>query len=115
MLFNSYVFIFLFLPITFAIYFALNRKKLIIAAKGWLIVASFFFYGYWNPIYVPLLLGSLLFNYAIGSILIQRRNHVAFSRLALMIGIAGNLSLLAYFKYMDFFIMNINALSSLNL
>lgn len=115
MLFNSYTFIFLFLPITFAIYFALHRKKLIIAAKGWLILASFFFYGYWNPIYVPLLLGSLLFNYAVGSTLIHRRDQLVPLRLMVVIGIAGNLSLLAYFKYMDFFITNINTVSSLNL
>jgi D-alanyl-lipoteichoic acid acyltransferase DltB (MBOAT superfamily) len=115
MLFNSYSFIFLFLPITFAVYFALNRKKLTIAAKGWLILASFFFYGYWNPIYIPLLLGSLLFNYAIGSTLIRGGGHPVPSRLMLILGITGNLFLLAYFKYMDFFIMNINAVSSLNL
>ncbi len=115
MLFNSYAFIFLFLPITFAVYFSLNQKKLTIAAKSWLILASFFFYGYWNPIYIPLLLGSLLFNYAIGSTLIRRRGRPAPSRLMLVMGIAGNLFLLAYFKYMDFFIANINAVSSLNL
>ena len=115
MLFNSYAFIFLFLPVTFAVYFILNRKKLTIASKTWLILASFFFYGYWNPIYIPLLLGSLLFNYAIGSTLIRRRGHPVPSCLMLVIGIAGNLSLLAYFKYMDFFIMNVNAVSSLDL
>ncbi|MGZ6203095.1 MAG: MBOAT family protein, partial [Thermodesulfobacteriota bacterium] len=107
MLFNSYVFIFLFFPVTFAVYFILNRKNLTLAAKSWLILASFFFYGYWNPIYVPLLLGSLLFNYAIGSTLIHTRERPVSPRLMLLVGIAGNLSLLAYFKYMDFFITNI--------
>jgi D-alanyl-lipoteichoic acid acyltransferase DltB (MBOAT superfamily) len=115
MLFNSHAFIFLFLPITFAIYFVLNRRKLILVAKTWLVLASLFFYGYWNAVYVPLLLGSLLFNYAVGSILIQKRSRPAPTRFMLILGIAGNLSLLAYFKYMDFFITNINAISSLNL
>ena len=115
MLFNSYAFIFLFFPVTFAVYFILNRKNLTLAAKSWLILVSFFFYGYWNPIYVPLLLGSLLFNYAIGSTLIHTRERPVSPRLMLLVGIAGNLSLLAYFKYMDFFITNINAVSSLNL
>lgn len=115
MLFNSYAFIFLFLPITFAIYFVLNRKKLTLAAKTWLVFASLFFYGYWNPVYIPLILGSILFNYAVGSALVRKREHPTNSRFMLVVGIAGNLSLLAYFKYMDFFITNINAVSSLNL
>ena len=59
--------------------------------------------------------GSILFNYAVGSTLIRKRGRPATSRFMLVVGIAGNLSLLAYFKYMDFFITNINAVSSLNL
>jgi len=115
MLFNSFGFIFLFVPITFAVYFVLNRKNLRISQKSWLILASLFFYGYWNPIYVALLLGSLLFNYAIGLTLIRKRERLEPSRSMLLVGVAGNLILLAYFKYMDFFITNINAILSLNL
>lgn len=115
MLFNSYAFIFFFLPMTFAGYFILNRRKLILAAKAWLVLASLFFYGYWNPIYILLILGSLIFNYAVGSALIRRNNFDRSSRWMLIVGIGGNLSLLAYFKYMDFFIANINAVSFLNL
>jgi alginate O-acetyltransferase complex protein AlgI len=115
MLFNSYIFIFLFLPITFAVYFALNRKKQILVAKAWFVLASLFFYGYWNPIYVPLILGSILFNYAVSSTLNLRRHHLPPSSWMLVVGITGNLALLSYFKYMNFFITNINAVSSLNL
>jgi len=115
MLFNSYTFIFLFLPITFVVYFVFNRKKLTLAAKTWLVFASLFFYGYWNPVYIPLILGSIVFNYAVGLTLIRKRGSPGTRRLMLVVGIAGNLSLLAYFKYMDFFITNINAVSSLNL
>jgi D-alanyl-lipoteichoic acid acyltransferase DltB (MBOAT superfamily) len=115
MLFNSYAFIFLFVPITFTVYFALNRRRLALAAKTWLVFASLFFYGYWNPVYIPLILGSILFNYAVASILIRRRGRSTPSRWMLLVGIAGNLFLLAFFKYMDFFITNINAVSSLNL
>ena len=115
MLFNSYTFIFLFLPITFAVYFVLNRRKLTLVAKIWLVFASLFFYGYWNPVYIPLILGSILFNYAIGSRMTYKRGRQTTSRLMLVVGIAGNLSLLVYFKYMDFFITNINAVSSLDL
>ena len=106
MLFNSYVFILLFLPLTLSIYFFLNRKKLILASKAWLVLASLFFYGWWNPVYIPLILGSILFNYGIGLTLTRAKQSQ--SRLFLIIGILGNLILLAYFKYTDFFINNIN-------
>ena len=110
MLFNSYPFIFLFLPLTFFGYFFLNRRKLTIAAKTWLVAASLFFYGYWNMIYVPLILGSILFNYAVGSSLNALKG--GRQRPVLIVGIAGNLALLAYFKYLDFFIANVNTLFS---
>ena len=115
MLFNSYAFIFFFLPITFAGYFILNRRKLALAAKTWLVLASLFFYGYWNPIYILLILGSVGFNYMVGSLLIRNNRSPASSRSLLVLGIAGNLFLLTYFKYMDFFITNVNAISSVNL
>lgn len=106
MLFNSYVFILLFLPLTLSIYFFLSRKKLILASKAWLVLASLFFYGWWNPVYIPLILGSILFNYGIGLTLTRAKQSQ--SRLFLIIGILGNLILLAYFKYTDFFINNVN-------
>jgi alginate O-acetyltransferase complex protein AlgI len=109
MLFNSYIFILLFLPVTLIVYFFLNGRKLTLASKAWLVFASLFFYGWWNPIYIPLILASILFNYAIGVTLSGAKNSP--SKLSLIIGIAGNLVLLAYFKYMDFFITNINNLA----
>lgn len=109
MLFNSYIFIFLFLPVTLIVYYFLNNRKLTLASRTWLVLASLFFYGWWNPIYIPLILGSILFNYAIGVTLSRARHSQP--RIFLVIGIAGNLALLAYFKYMDFFITNINYLT----
>ncbi|HOP41495.1 MAG TPA: MBOAT family protein, partial [Geobacteraceae bacterium] len=70
MLFNSYEFIFLFLPITLVVFFFLNRIRLTIAANAWLLFASLFFYSWWNVKYLPLILGSILFNYTIGSLLV---------------------------------------------
>ena len=67
MLFNSYEFIFLFLPITFVIYFWLNKKRLTQASKAWMVFSSLFFYSWWNAIYLPIILGSILFNFAVGS------------------------------------------------
>jgi hypothetical protein len=65
MLFNSYPFIFLFLPLTLLGFFMIGRRSPR-AAAGWLALASLFFYGWWNPAYVGLLLGSMLLNYFCG-------------------------------------------------
>ena len=114
MLFNSYPFIFVFFPVTFFVYFILNRKRLILPSKIWLIFASLFYYGWWNPIYVPLIIGSILFNYLSGRILLKRKEFPTFCRSVLFIAIGGNLALLAYFKYMDFFISTANTLGGFN-
>ncbi|MGA2152695.1 MAG: MBOAT family protein, partial [Geobacteraceae bacterium] len=71
MLFNSFEFILVFLPITVVIYFLLLRWRLTIAAKSWLLSASLFFYSWWNIKYLPLILGSVLFNYTIGGLLVD--------------------------------------------
>lgn len=111
MLFNSYEFIFLFLPITFGIYFWLNKKRLTQASKGWMVFASLFFYSWWNVIYLPLILGSILFNFAIGSSITHiNSTFLSKKRLSsktiLTFGITANVLLLVYYKYMDFFITN---------
>jgi alginate O-acetyltransferase complex protein AlgI len=111
LLFNSYEFIFLFLPITFFIYFYLNKKRLTEASKGFLVVSSLFFYSWWNIIYLPLILASMVFNYVIGASLTKDKEHKKVSKKQLLtIGIIGNIGLLGYFKYSDFFISNVNIL-----
>ncbi|MCX8083505.1 MAG: MBOAT family protein, partial [Calditerrivibrio sp.] len=64
MLFNSHEFIFLFLPISLVVYFILNRLRLTLASKTWLVVMSLIFYSWWDVKYLPLILGSMTFNYA---------------------------------------------------
>ena len=108
MLFNSYEFIFLFLPVTLSGYFVLNRKKLATAAAVWLTVASLFFYAYWDLRYLPLLLGSICFNYAAGSILGRGRLSSGNKKILLASGISCNILLLGYYKYLNFFISNVN-------
>ncbi|EDZ62969.1 membrane bound O-acyl transferase, MBOAT family [Sulfurimonas gotlandica GD1] len=109
MLFNSYEFIFLFLPLSFFIYFYLLNKRLITGAKGFLVFASLFFYSWWNIAYLPLILSSMLFNYVIGNSLNENFKKVKISKKALLtFGVVANLSLLGYFKYSDFFINNFN-------
>lgn len=107
MLFNSYEFIFLFLPITLFIYFYLNNNKLLIASRYWLILASLFFYGYWDVLYVPLIILSIIINYLIGSC-IHKETLKRRKKLYLTIGILFNVMLLGYFKYVDFFIDSVN-------
>ncbi len=121
MLFNSYEFIFAFLPITFFIYFYLNSKRLTVASKGFLVFASLFFYSWWNIGYLPLILISMLFNYTVGNSLSKsdygNKNGLkkTFSNKSILVfGIIVNLSLLGYFKYADFFIENFNLVTSSN-
>lgn len=108
MLFNSYTFIFLFLPLTLSGYFMLNRKKLVAAARVWLVFASLFFYSYWDIRYLPLLLGSICFNYATGSVLGRSRLGGKEKQILLIFGIFCNILLLGYYKYSNFFISNLN-------
>ena len=113
MLFNSYEFIFVFLPVSFFIYFYLNHKRLTTASKIWLVFASLFFYSWWNIVYLPLILTSVFFNYAIASAIVERDElkKKYFSKKSLLqIGLVFNIGLLAYFKYADFFISNTNSL-----
>lgn len=109
MLFNSFQFIFLFLPFTFIIYFYLNKKRLTEASKGFLVFTSLFFYSWWNVAYLPLILVSMLFNFVIGSLLTKDEEYKKITKRQLLtFGIIGNVLLLGYFKYVDFFIGNIN-------
>ena len=111
MLFNTYEFIFFFLPITFFIYFYLNHKKLTEASKGFLVCCSLFFYSWWNVAYLPIILSSVIFNYIIGRSLNKKSKNKSkgFSKkIILTFGIVFNLSLLGYFKYADFLIENFN-------
>jgi D-alanyl-lipoteichoic acid acyltransferase DltB (MBOAT superfamily) len=111
LLFNSYQFIFAFLPITFFIYFYLNQKRLTEASKGFLVFSSLFFYSWWNIAYLPIILTSMLFNYIIGNSLNRatKEKHYHISKKALLtFGILSNIALLAYFKYTDFLLENFN-------
>lgn len=105
MLFNSFEFIFLFLPIAFLLYFLLNKFGYVTLAKAWLVFASLFFYSYWNIKYLPLMLVSLIVNYFIGMRLVRHK-----SKLLLTAGLLFNIGMLSYFKYYDFFIQNVNEL-----
>lgn len=114
MLFSSWQFILLFLPLTFVVYFWLNRRRLIVPGKAWLVLASLYFYAYWDAQYLPLILGSILANFAVGTGLARSSRQSAprvRRKAVLAAGIVGNLALLGYYKYTDFFLDNVNAIT----
>ena len=102
MLFNSYAFIFVFLPISLVGFYLLRTKHWHLRSQMiWLIVCSLVFYAWWNPAYLLLLLVSVIFNYA-ASLYISRTK----SRIALGLCIAANIMTLAYYKYGHFLAYN---------
>jgi alginate O-acetyltransferase complex protein AlgI len=104
MLFHSQAFILGFLPACLAGCFLLGRFAGRTWAVAWLLAASLFFYGWWNPRFVLLLVGSIAANYALGQHILRlaRTERRAATRRWLIAGIAGNLALLCWFKYADF-------------
>jgi D-alanyl-lipoteichoic acid acyltransferase DltB (MBOAT superfamily) len=112
MLFSTFSFILGFLPAVFLVYFYLNKKKRILAAKVWLILSSLFFYSWWNVVYLPLIISSVLFNFYITNAMLKVEETSKMSKKSLLlVGLIFNVGLLFYFKYMDFFIENVNALT----
>jgi alginate O-acetyltransferase complex protein AlgI len=109
MLFNSYEFIFLFLPVVFFGFFRIARSSHRLAAL-WLAAASLFFYGWWNPKFVLLLLASICFNYAFGYAIGHARNTPR-AKLLLAVAVVANLALLVLFKYTNFFIATVNSVT----
>ena len=104
MLFNSFEFIFVFLPLTLLSFAFVARKFGNESAIGVLVVASLFFYSWWNPIYILLLLASMSVNYVIGRRLGEKPD-----KTLLTIGVVANLAALGYFKYAGFIVFNVNA------
>jgi alginate O-acetyltransferase complex protein AlgI len=109
MLFNSYEFIFLFFPLILTGHYLLGQQRALAAAR-FLGGASLFFYGWWSPSALPLLLGSIGFNYLNGLWITPLTGRSDRARLWRLRGaLAVNLGLLGLFKYADFFISNVNA------
>src|SRR5262245_2547671 len=110
MLFNSAIFIFGFLPVALLGYFGLGA----LGRKGWAIVwltlASLFFYAWWDVSNVPLLVASIVVNFAIQRLLLRHR-----SKMLLAAGIAINLAALGYYKYAGFLAQTIESAFDLGL
>lgn len=89
MLFNSFEFIFGFLPITFLVFFYLGHDLRQQWASTWLLACSLFFYAWWNYAYVGLLVASITFNFVVGRTLAKQSARRR--RSLLIFGIAANL------------------------
>lgn len=107
MLFNSFEYILLFLPICVCVYFFLTARNQTTLASIWLLGSSLFFYSYWNLKYLPLIIGSIIANYLIAQRMISKPET---KRPFLLLGLAFNICLLGYFKYAGFFLSNASTL-----
>ena len=113
MLFNSYIFIFLFLPLALLGWYGLNKIKAYELAKLYIAGMSLWFYGYFNVYYLAIIVISILLNYLL-SFGIQFCHTEKTQKMALWTGVLFNLGILFYFKYYDFFFENINAVFGTN-
>lgn len=109
MLFNSFYFIFVFLPVVLILYFILNKYSNKFS-KILLIISSLYFYGYFHKYYILIILSSISLNYFYSLIIVKYHK-----KFVLYIGVILNLIILGYYKYLDFFIENINLLLDKNL
>jgi len=107
-LFNSYVFLFAFLPLSITGFFLTARFNRV-AARLWLIVVSFVFYGWWNPIFCLFLAASIAGNYGVSRLIGMTEQTPRRQTLILCAGIATNLAVLGYFKYLMWLAGLVNA------
>lgn len=130
MLFNAPEYFLLFLPVSIVIYFLFCKRRFFVASKMWLLLCSLFFYCYWKFDYIWILLGSIVFNFVVGSILSKESDYIekenggsqshSFAgksgvkqterKVILFFAILSNAGLLGYYKYTDFLISDINLL-----
>jgi len=116
MLFNSYIFILVFLPIVACVYFLASTHLHRQLAISWLVIASLFFYAWWNPVFLPIIIVSVLFNFFLGaSIRTTKAKNPRYALLLMLFGVAANLMALGYYKYFNFFIDNLNFVFNLKI
>lgn len=116
MLFNSYEFLFAFLPVVLAGFFLLGKVSRN-WALGWLMIASLVFYAWWRPINVLIIAPSVLINFILARALLRLgmdQKHVRLAQAVLVLGIAFNVAFLGYFKYVNFFYTALNDVTGTN-
>ncbi|MBI1262533.1 MAG: MBOAT family protein [Rhizobiales bacterium] len=112
MLFNSPVFIFGFLPLTALLCFSIRAVLGRESSLAFLVLASLFFYGWWNPVYLPLLIGLAVFNFLLARPIMSERKKAngGWSKALMIFGVCVDLGALGYFKYTDFLINTVNTI-----
>ncbi len=111
MVFSSYEFIFIFLPITLIIFYILKACNYLSLAKFFLVCSSLFFYAFWKFEYLFILLSSMLVNFFLANAILKKENQT--KQILFFLGIAFNLLLLGFFKYTDFLLENFNTFSQI--
>ena len=114
MVFSSAIFLFVFLPIVCGLYFVIKNLQI---RNGLLIVASLIFYGFGEPIYVFLMIGSIIMNYLLGLLIsfLEHRQYINRKRITLVLAVILNIGMLCVFKYTGFILDNINYIGGVNL
>lgn len=110
MLFNSYIFILFFLPVTLLLYFVLNHFRQEKPAKVILIIMSCWFYAYFHIGYLAIILLSVFCNYGVARVLLARFQKDVWRKRILCAGILANVAVIFYYKYFNFLLENVNAL-----
>lgn len=108
MLFNSYIFILIFLPLALVLYFGCNRLGKEKLAMALLIGMSLWFYAYFQLSYIFILLGSVLFNFCLSRLLCKGVTR-GLRKGLLAVGILADVAVIFIYKYCDFFVENLNA------
>ena len=109
MVFSSAVFLLVFLPTVLLLYYALPER----VRNPLLLVASLLFYAWGEPVYILIMLFSTVFDYCNGRMLetLDRRGRPEKRKWVLLLSLIGNLGILGFFKYTDFLISSVNALT----
>lgn len=111
MVFSNLVFLFVFLPIVLFVYFVMPSKF----KNFFLLLVSLFFYAWGEPVYVYLMIFSILINYLFGLLMESAKEKSHLKKIYLVLAILVNLGILGYYKYSSFFIENVNALFGLDI
>lgn len=114
MVFSSAIFLFVFLPIVCGLYFIIKNLQI---RNGLLIVASLIFYGFGEPVYVFLMIGSIIINYLLGLLIsfLEHRQFLIRKRFILVLAVILNIGILCVFKYTAFILENINYIGNINI
>ena len=103
MLFNSYLFMLIYLPVVLVGYYALRSRSTTLSL-GWLTLCSLLFYAWWKPIYLVLILVSIEANYLLGYLILRDQVRKKFW---IFLGVCANLGLIGYYKYAHFLLGNV--------